>query len=77
VLPLMFWLFAPKYSGTWYWFAAAGCYLFAKVLEYSDAVIYSAGYHIMAGHALKHVAAAGACYAILRAFQTRQALVRN
>jgi hypothetical protein len=34
VLPLMFWLFAPKYSGTWYWFAAAGCYLFAKVLEY-------------------------------------------
>jgi hypothetical protein len=77
VLPLMFWLFAPKYSGTWYWFAAAGCYLFAKVLEYSDAAVYSAGHHIMAGHALKHVAAAGACYAILRAFQTRQALVRN
>ena len=28
--------------------------------------------HIMGGHALKHLAAAGACYAILRAFQTRQ-----
>jgi hypothetical protein len=77
VLPLMFWLFAPKYSGTWYWFTAAGWYLLAKVLEYADAAIYSAGHHIMAGHAIKHVAAAGACYAILRAFQTRQALVRN
>ena len=77
VLPLMFWLFAPKYSGTWYWFAAAGWYLLAKVLEYADAAIYSAGHNVMAGHALKHLAAAGACYAILRAFQTRQALVRN
>ena len=57
VLPLMFWLLPPKYSGTWYWFAAAGWYLLAKVLEYADAAIYSAG-HIMAGHALKHVAAA-------------------
>ena len=43
VLPLIFWLFAPKYSGTWYWFAAAGWYLLAKVLEYTDAAIYSAG----------------------------------
>ena len=71
VLPLIFWPLAPKYSGTWYWFAAAGWYLLAKVLEFADAAIYSAG-HIMAGHATKHVAAAGACYAILRAFQTRQ-----
>ena len=71
VLPLMFWLFPPKYSGTWYWFAAAGWYLLAKVLEYADAAIYSAG-HVMAGHPLKHLAAAGACYAILRAFQTRR-----
>src|SRR3954449_11678858 len=47
VLPLIFWLFAPKHSGTWYWFAAAGWYLLAKVLEYADAAVYSAG-HIMA-----------------------------
>jgi hypothetical protein len=72
VLPLIFWLFAPKYSGTGYWFAAAGWYLLAKVLEYADGAIYSVDQHIMGGHAIKHVAAAGACYAILRAFQTRQ-----
>jgi hypothetical protein len=71
VLPLMFWLFPPKYSGTWYWVAGAGWYLLAKLLEYADAAIYSALY-VMAGHALKHVAAAAACYAILRAFQTRR-----
>ena len=71
VLPLLFVLFPPKYSGTWYWFAAAGWYLLAKVLEYADAAIYSAS-HAMSGHPLKHLAAAGACYAILRAFQTRR-----
>ena len=75
VLPLIFWLFVPKYSGTWYWFAAAGWYLLAKVLAFADAAIYSADEHIMAGHAIKHVAAAGACYAILRAFQTRRPIV--
>ena len=71
VLPLIFWLFVPTYTGTCYWFAAAGWYLLAKVLEYADAAIYSA-LQVMSGHPLKHVAAAGACYTILRAFQTRQ-----
>jgi hypothetical protein len=73
VLPLVFWLFPPKYTGTWYWFAAAGWYLLAKILEYADAGIYSA-LHVMSGHPLKHLAAAGACTAILRAFQTRKPL---
>jgi hypothetical protein len=71
VLPLVFWLFPPRYSGTWYWFAAAGWYLLAKLLEHFDVAIHSE-LHVMAGHALKHVAAAAACYAILRAFQTRR-----
>jgi hypothetical protein len=73
VLPLVFWLFPPKYTGTWYWFAAAGWYLLAKILEYADAGILSA-LHVMSGHPLKHLAAASACYAILRAFQTRKPL---
>jgi hypothetical protein len=72
VLPLMFWLFAPKYSGTGYWFVAAGFYLLAKLLEYFDAAIDRATNQVMSGHALKHIAAAAACYAILRAFQTRR-----
>jgi hypothetical protein len=71
VLPLLFWLFPPKYTGTAYWFIAAGWYVLAKLLEHFDQAIWSAG-HLMSGHPLKHVAAACACYAIDRAFETRQ-----
>ncbi len=73
VLPLLFLLFPPKYSGTWYWFAAAGWYVLAKLLEHFDAAIDSA-LRIMSGHPLKHLAAACACYAIFRAFETRKSI---
>ena len=73
VLPLMFILLPPKYTGTAYWFVAAGFYVLAKLLEHFDAAIQSA-LHVMSGHPLKHVAAACACYAILLAFQTRRPL---
>jgi hypothetical protein len=72
-LPLMFWLFPAKYSGTYYWFIAAGFYALAKVLEHYDAKIYAA-LGIMSGHPLKHLAAACACYAIYLAFRKRQPL---
>src|SRR5205823_4586275 len=70
-LPVMFLLLKPKYSGTGYWIMAAGWYAFAKVLEYSDSSVYSAGY-LLSGHTLKHLAAAAACYAMLRYYQTRR-----
>lgn len=70
-LPLLFLLFPPRYSGTWYWFVAAALYAFAKLFEFYDAEIYSLG-RILSGHTLKHLAAAAACFAILRYFQTRR-----
>jgi hypothetical protein len=70
-LPLMFWLFPSKYTGTYYWFIAAGFYLLAKLLEHFDAAIYSA-LRVMSGHPLKHVAAACACYAVYLAFRKRK-----
>jgi len=70
-LPLMFLLLAPKYTGGGYWIAAAVLYLLAKLFEYFDAEIYSVG-QVVSGHTLKHLAAAAACFAILRYFQTRQ-----
>ena len=42
-LPLLFLLFPPKYTGTFYWIIAAALYAFAKLLEYHDRTIYSAG----------------------------------
>jgi Ceramidase len=70
-LPLMFLLLPPKYTGTSYWIVAAALYALAKVLEHFDGAIYAIG-HIVSGHTLKHLAAAAACFAILRYFQTRR-----
>jgi len=70
-LPVLFLLFPPKYTASFYWIIAAVLYLVAKVFEYTDAAIYSAG-QILSGHTLKHLFAAGACFAILRYFQVRK-----
>ena len=70
-LPLMFLLFAPKYTGTLYWIAAAALYALAKVPEHFDQAIYST-LHFVSGHTLKHLVAATACLMILRYFQTRR-----
>lgn len=75
-LPLIFLLFAPKFSGTIYWLVAAMLYAFAKILEFYDSAIYSAG-SILSGHTLKHFAAAAACGVILRYFQKRRPIDDN
>jgi len=70
-LPVLFFLYAPKHSGTSYWLIAAALYAVAKLFEFNDDAIYSFG-SILSGHTLKHLAAAAACFAILRYFQSRQ-----
>jgi len=73
-LPLIFLLFPPTYTGTFYWLIAAALYAFAKLFEFYDSAIYSAG-SLLSGHTLKHFAAAAACLAILRYFQERQLIM--
>ncbi len=70
-LPILFLFFPPQYTGTSYWLIAAALYALAKLCEYYDDAIYSAG-AILSGHTLKHVAAAAACFSVLRYFQERQ-----
>jgi Ceramidase len=70
-LLLLFLMCPPKYTGTYYWIIAAGLYALAKVFEFSDHAIFSAGY-LLSGHTLKHLSAAAACFAILRYFETRR-----
>jgi hypothetical protein len=50
------------------WFAL-GAYALAKLLEHFDAAVFAATGGLVAGHALKHLAAALAAWWILRAFQ--------
>jgi ceramidase len=70
-LPVIFLALPPKYTGTSWWIIAAVLYALAKLLEYFDRAVYSAG-ALLSGHTLKHLAAAAACYAILRYLQTRR-----
>jgi Ceramidase len=74
LLPVLFLLFPPKYTGTIYWIVAAALYALAKLFEYYDSAIYPAG-HILSGHTLKHLAAGAACFAVLRYFDTRRPII--
>jgi hypothetical protein len=69
-LLLLFWLFPPKYTGTFYWAIAAALYALAKLFEFYDHAIHSN--FILSGHTLKHLFGAAACFAVLRYFETRQ-----
>jgi ceramidase len=75
-LILLFLLHPPKYTGTSYWIVAVTLYALAKVFEFSDKAIYSAG-NFLSGHTLKHFAAAAACFAILRYFGARQPILQE
>lgn len=70
-LPILFLMTPAKYTGLKYWIIAAVLYALAKVFELYDREVYSATV-VISGHTLKHFAAAGACFAVLRYFQTRR-----
>jgi hypothetical protein len=62
-IPLLIYLFPPRYTRASDVFIALGWYLFAKVLEVGavDHGIYAAG-QLVSGHTLKHLAAAVGAY---------------
>jgi hypothetical protein len=75
VLPILYWWF-PATTGTSILIAAAALYGLAKALEYFDRAIYAASGEIVSGHTLKHLAAAAACYALLRYVAQRRPLAQ-
>ena len=68
-------LYPAKYTDGRYWLIAAALYALAKLFDFSDRAIYAVG-HNLSGHTLKHLAAAGACFALLRYFQIRRPIER-
>lgn len=66
-------LLPSPYTRRWDLVVVAGFYLLAKILETLDRPIFELG-HIVSGHTLKHLAAAGAGYWILRMLQKRRPL---
>jgi hypothetical protein len=70
VLLVALWL-PPRYTRSSDLALVAGFYVLAKVLETEDRAIFSLG-HVVSGHTLKHLAAVGAGYWILRMLQKRE-----
>ena len=71
-LVLLLALFLPsKYTRASDFGVVAGFYVLAKILESTDKIIFSGG-HVVSGHTIKHLAAAGAGYWILRMLQKRR-----
>ncbi len=71
VVLLLALLIPPKYSRGSDLAVVVGFYVLAKSLEFADQRIFEIG-HIISGHTLKHLAAAGAGYWILRMLQRRK-----
>ena len=73
---LMALLLKPRYSRTYDFAMVFGFYLFAKIFETADRLIFAHG-HIISGHTLKHLAAATAGFWILRMLELRKPLLNE
>jgi Ceramidase len=71
-IPLMIWLFPPRYTGTADLVWVLGWYGLAKVFEYFDRGVF----HLtgISGHTLKHLASGVGAWWILRMLERRSAL---
>ena len=74
LIPLLLTLFPGRF-GQWRFLAGAlGCYVLSKVLEAADDAVFRATGGLVAGHALKHLSAAGACLILLVMLKRRATL---
>jgi hypothetical protein len=71
-IPLMMALYEPRYTRSRLTLVALALYASAKVLEVLDARVFEATGGAVGGHALKHLAAAGACYVLAHMYATRR-----
>ena len=71
LIPALVLLFPARYTLSERYWRILGWYAAAKILEATDGPIFAAG-GIVSGHTLKHLAAAWACYEIVRMVEWRQ-----
>ena len=72
LIPVMLWLFPARYSGARYILEMIGWFLLSKVPEFLDAATWEWTGGWISGHSLKHCAAAGAVYGLVRYLKYRQ-----
>lgn len=54
-IPILVFLFPPKYTHSAYWFWAAGFYLLSRFESLADMKVYSVDKYIISGHSLEHL----------------------
>jgi len=73
LIPLLLWLYPPRYSGGRDILAVIGLYLLALLLDLADRPVFALTGGLVSGHTLKHVAAALAAFRVVRYLQRRRA----
>ncbi len=75
LIPVIFWLYPARYTGWRYVMEMIGWYMFAKVFEFSDALVWHWTGEVISGHSLKHLTAAWGIYALVRYLKNRRAVL--
>jgi len=72
IIPVIFILFKPKYTGGRYLIEVIAWYGLAKIFELLDHRIYALTLNLMSGHTAKHLAAALAVFGLVKYIRYRQ-----
>ncbi|MBA3034374.1 MAG: hypothetical protein KKF85_01090 [Gammaproteobacteria bacterium] len=72
LIPLLLWLYPPRYSKGWHILLVIGLYLLALLFDYTDRQVFALTGGFVSGHTLKHVVAALAAYGVMRYLQQRR-----
>ena len=74
LIPLLIWLYPPRYSGERDILAVIGLYLLALLFDLTDRPVFGLSGGLISGHTLKHAVAALAAVWVMRYLQRRSAL---
>lgn len=72
LVPLLVWLYPPRYSGDRDILAVSGLYFLALLCDLSDRLIFTLTNGLVSGHTIKHLAAALAAYWVVLRLQRRR-----
>lgn len=72
LVPLLLWLYPPRYSRGRDMLAVIGLYLIALLLDFGDRAVFALTDGVIGGHALKHAAAALAAWRVARHLRRRR-----
>ncbi len=64
-MPIIFFMFNPKYDSSYYFIFVFGWYILAKMVEFFDDEVFAVSLQTISGHTLKHIFASMSVYSII------------